>query len=336
MINVGIIGLGRAGRFHLRSIKAIDHFSLKYIVDPGLTANDPIFNGLDVELLSGTEKVLNDAFIDAVIISSPTQFHFQAIFDALNAGKHVFTEKPLGKTTEEIKRCYEAARNNNRALHLGFQRRHDQNFIELKRSISEIGSPRIIKTSSRDNPQPSIEYLKTSGNIFHDMLIHDFDMLLYLLGLKIPQSIYATGHAYDSNIEILNDFDTVMVHLQYEDGLIVTIDTSRTAPYGYDQRIEIFSEDGMAIAENQRNHTVEIHNESGRHHPPINYSFPQRYYNAYKNEMIAFANGILNDDLFTVTYEDCLMAHLMADMAYESAVSGEVIHIDREMLDFSI
>jgi len=330
MINLCIIGLGRAGRFHLRSIRNNPKLKLKYVVDPVITNDDPELQDLGVTILDHYSIALTDKDLHAVIVSSPTQFHYQAIIDALNAGKHIFTEKPLGKTAAQIKDCFDAAIVNDRVLHLGFQRRFDRNFIELKNAISKIGSPRIIKTSSRDNPEPSLEYLKISGNIFHDMLIHDFDMLLFLLGLKIPKSIYAMGHTYNPAIAEFDDFDTVMVTLHYGDGLMVMIDTSRVAAYGYDQRVEVFSKDGMAIAENQRDHSVQLHNTQGMNVAPINYSFPQRYLEAYGLEIEAFAKGIEHKQNFTITYEECLLAHLIADAAHESAVSGKVIDFNNK------
>jgi myo-inositol 2-dehydrogenase/D-chiro-inositol 1-dehydrogenase len=181
--------------------------------------------------------------------------------------------------------------------------------------------------SSRDNPQPSLEYLKISGNIFHDMLIHDFDMLQFLLGHKVPTSVFAIGHAYDPAIAALEDFDTVLVTLKYADGLICSIDTSRTAVYGYDQRIELFAENGMAIAENERNNTVEIHTEKGVFRNPINFSFPQRYKDAYAKEIADFVDGIQNGKLVNVPKDQCLLGHLIADAAYESCVSNKVVNI---------
>ena len=253
-ITICIAGLGRAGHFHLRSVQASELFTLKYIVDPALSVDD-LQVDQNVEVLSTLEEALTDSELDAVIVSTPTPHHYDHITQSLKVGKHVFAEKPLGTTVSEIQQCFDLAEEKGLALHLGFQRRCDQNFQALKESIQEIGRIRTIKTSSRDNPQPSLDYLRISGNIFHDMLIHDFDMLIYLLGLRVPESVYAIGYAYDQEIGNLSDFDTVLVTLKYPDGLMCAIDTSRIAVYGYDQRIELFGEKGMAIAENQRNDT---------------------------------------------------------------------------------
>ena len=325
-ISACIVGLGRAGRFHLNSILKLNQFELLYIVDPVVKRED-INKDLpeNAVFITSLDEAVSKPHLDAVIVSSPTHSHYDYIIQALENGKHVFTEKPLGKSSEEIIKCFELASNKNLALYIGFQRRYDVNFNELKAQINQFGAPRIIKISSRDNPKPSIEYLKNSGNIFHDMLIHDFDMLIYLLGERIPESVYVLSHAYDKEIAAIPDFDTVMVSIKYADGLMCSIDTSRTSPYGYDQRIEIFTEEGMVIAENQRNNTVEIYTETGKQQAPANYSFPTRYADCYLKELIHFGEGIHHGENFNVTKRECILAHQIADLCHESAQKKAVI-----------
>ncbi|MCH2082491.1 MAG: Gfo/Idh/MocA family oxidoreductase [Saprospiraceae bacterium] len=330
-IGVCIVGLGRAGRFHLKSIKNLDIFHLKYVVDTQLSEDDEVVQQHDFKLLKTIDEALNDDTLNAVVVSSPTQFHFDYITRSLDAGKHVFTEKPLGKTLAEIQSCFDLAAKKGLALYLGFQRRYDYNFKTLKSTIDQIQPIKIIKTSSRDNPKPSLEYLKISGNIFHDMLIHDFDMLIFLLGTRVPKSVFAFGHAYDENISTIPDFDTALVTIKYDKGLICSIDTSRTAIYGYDQRLELFGEHGMAIAENERNHSVQLHTAEGMYIAPINHSFPQRYKAAYATEMADFGNGILNQQLNNVTKKECVLGHLLANAAHQSAISGQAIDFENYM-----
>ena len=327
-MKVCIVGLGRAGRFHLNSINLIPSCEVKYIIDPVIACDIPAdIADCSIEVLDHADKALQDPEVSAFIVSPPTQFHFGYIKQALSAGKHVFTEKPLGKTTTEIEECYDLAAANQLCLFLGFQRRYDENFIALKKEISTIGPIRTLKASSRDNPKPSLDYLKISGNIFHDMLIHDLDMLLYLFDGQPPKTIYACGHAYDSDIASLADWDTVQLTIQFENGMICSIDTSRTAPYGYDQRLELFGEHGMAIAENVKNNTVQVYTEQGQQASPINYSFPQRYVAAYENEIADFIASIENGTKkHNISRSECLHAHHMADAAHESIKTGQVIN----------
>ena len=327
-IKVCIVGLGRAGRFHLASIKNLDSIELKYVVDPGLSTQDDIVQNNDFILLENIEEALADDELDAAIISPPTQYHFECVTRFLKAGKHVFTEKPLGRSLAEIQTCFDLSAEREKALFLGFQRRYDRNFRALKSKVATLEPVKIIKTSSRDNPQPSLDYLKISGNIFHDMLIHDFDMLIFLLGNEPPTSIFAYGHAYDEDIRNIPDLDTVMVILKYKTGLICSIDTSRNAIYGYDQRLEIFGEGGMAIAENERNHTVQMHTSQGMEVPAINESFPERYKEAYTAEIEDFAKALSQGQLTNVPRNECILGHLLANAAHRSVETGAPVDFE--------
>lgn len=323
-ISVCVVGLGRAGQFHLNSIRLSNAFALQYVVDTNIALAESEATQHNCKAVS-LDEALQDAALDAVIISTPTDYHYGYIRQALLAGKHVFTEKPLGHSLEEIMECFDLAAKKGLALYLGFQRRYDKNFQALKAALPTLGDSRILKASSRDNPRPSIAYLSISGNIFHDMLIHDFDMLCFLFGSELPTQVYAKGTAYDPEIKALNDYDTVMVHISYPSGLICSIDTSRTAPYGYDQRIEVFGANGMLLAENEPNNTVKLFTDKGQQQSPFNHSFPERYKAAYVIELEAFATGISTGTLNNVLKQECMLAHLLADAAYESATSGKVV-----------
>ena len=320
-----IIGLGRAGKFHLESIRQLNSCTLKYVVDPAIEMTDPIVASNEFSLISDLKIALSDPKVDGVIVAAPTQYHYELICQSLQAGKHVFTEKPLGKSPDEIIRCFDLAKARDLGLFIGFQRRYDSNFIALKQRLQNIGKVRTVKMSSRDNPKPSLEYLRISGNIFHDMLIHDFDMLQFLLGEQIPEAVAAFGHAYDEEIKKIPDYDTVLVTLKYSDGLICAIDTSRTSAFGYDQRVELFAENGMAIAENQKNDTVEVHTLEGRYQNPINYSFPDRYRQAYKKEIESFVAESTSGKKLNVSKNQCLISHLIAEAALISAIEKRVI-----------
>ena len=329
-VKVALVGLGRAGGFHLRSLSEHPGVLLKYIVDPAILETNPLLEAHpEVTVLPDLEPVLNDAEVDAVVVASPTPFHFEHITKALSAKKHVFSEKPLGQSLKDIKLIYQLARDNQRALFLGFQRRYDHNFQVLKSKLAKVGEVKLYRASSRDHPMPSMEYLRISGNIFHDMLIHDFDMLIYLLGSQPPESIVAIGHAHDPQIANIPDYDHVMVTLKYADGTICSIDTSRFASYGYDQRVEVFGESGMVTAENQSDHTVEVWDQHGAHKAPINYSFPQRYRLSYQLEIEDFIRGIFEKQLHNIPEEACLLSHLIAEAAFESCQKNQVVGFDK-------
>jgi len=150
-----------------------------------------------------------------------------------------------------------------------------------------VGALRLIKCCSRDNPLPPLDYLKVSGGIFCDMLCHDFDMI-HFLSDEMPIEVFTAGHCYDSRIAELDDIDMVVVTLKFGSGLLATVDCSRVAAYGYDQRVEVFGESGMATAHNQEDNTVVVATGSGFLHPPSQWSFPQRYKHTYTTELAEF------------------------------------------------
>ena len=335
-VKVALVGLGRAGGFHLRSLSQHPGVVLKYIVDPAISRDNQLLAAHPgVVILPDLEPVLNDAEVDAVVVASPTPFHFDHITSALQAKKHVFSEKPLGQSLKDIKLIYQLARDNHCALFLGFQRRYDHNFQVLKSKLAQLGEVKLYRASSRDHPKPAIEYLKISGNIFHDMLIHDFDMLVYLLGSQPPESIVAIGHAHDPEIANIPDYDHVMVTLKYASGTICSIDTSRFASYGYDQRVEVFGESGMITAQIQSDHTVEVWDQQGAHQAPINYSFPQRYRQSYQLEIEDFIQGIFNKQLHNISEEACVLSHLIAEAAFESCQQNQVVGFNKFVPDLS-
>lgn len=189
---------------------------------------------------SSLEVALADPSVDIVIIASTTDTHFPFIMKSLTAKKAVFAEKPISHEVHEVQQAVDLALQHNLPFVCGYQRRCDMNFRALKTQLDNgaIGQLKMIKSCSRDNPVPPIEYLRTSGGIFQDMLIHDFDMQEWLSGGQMPESVLSVGHCYNPEIEKMKDLDIVAVLVKYSSGLVTMIDTCRDAAYGYDQRVE--------------------------------------------------------------------------------------------------
>eukprot|EP01067_Filipodium_phascolosomae_P009180 Filipodium_phascolosomae@DN8117_c0_g1_i1.p1 len=347
-LRVCIVGLGRAGRIHLQSVtKQCQRLQLLSFVDTdprvvqdfiSTSATSAGRGGVihsrreleSVKRFDAIEQALEDPSLEAVIVASPTDTHFQMIQKALSAGKHVFAEKPLGNSTDDIVKCYDLAKEKDLCLHVGFQRRLDENFVALKERIAEAGTVRLVKITSRDNPRPPKEYLKSCGNIFHDMLIHDFDMLLFLFGLKAPEMVFACGHTFDEDLLDLNDNDTALVTLKYGNGMMCSIDTSRIAVYGYDQRVEVFGEDGMVCAQNAPQHNVRIFGKDSIKDSTYKQSFPQRYGKAYETELVTFVSEIRSKSghSTSLSKEDCVLAYQIADAAQESCLTGKAVRFN--------
>jgi len=290
-LGVSLVGLGRSGHFHLASIKNLSELvELKWCVDTNEEVSSKVAKEFGCKASKSIDGSLEDKSVDIVIIASTTDTHFPFITRSLAAKKAVFAEKPISHTVSEVEEAIQIALKNNVPFVCGYQRRCDSQFRTLKDQLDTgvIGELKMIKSCSRDNPVPPIEYLRTSGGIFQDMLIHDFDMQEWLSGGQVPESVLSVGHCYDKRIEEMDDIDIVAVLLKYKSGLITTIDTSRDASYGYDQRVEAFGSKGMLTAKNETTSQVELATVDGHLMPPAKWSFPQRYNHAYAVELSEF------------------------------------------------
>mmetsp|Transcript_44184 Transcript_44184/g.70209 ORF Transcript_44184/g.70209 Transcript_44184/m.70209 type:complete len:614 (+) Transcript_44184:95-1936(+) len=292
VVKVALVGLGRAGHFHMESVLQLPgSVRLAWVIDVDTEKAQRIAAEKGCNWSSRLDDALEGPnAVDAVVIASATDTHFPYIMQALRADKAVLSEKPISHELHEVEEAVELAKTKNLAFVCGYQRRADRHFRELKRQLDAgaIGSLKLLKTCSRDNPIPPMEYLRTSGGIFHDMLIHDFDMLDFLSGGQVPESVTSTGHSHHPEIKAMGDVDICAVMFKYASGLIAMVDTSRDASYGYDQRIEAFGERGMLTAKNELTSTIELATADGHLMPPAMYSFPQRYHEAYRSELTEF------------------------------------------------
>ena len=188
----------------------------------------------------------------------------------------------------------------------------------------DIGKVHIIKTTSRDFPLPSIDYLKISGGIFHDCCVHDVDVICWILGER-PHTVFCFANAFNPVIGALNDVDTVGVVMKFPSGVIGQIDLSRHAVYGYDQRIEVFGAEGMITSDNSPALNSHLFNRSGISQPPIKRSFPQRYAEAYENEMSHFINVVKKKENLWLSKDDALRAWRVVDAVEKSFHSGKPV-----------
>mmetsp|Transcript_74668 Transcript_74668/g.211227 ORF Transcript_74668/g.211227 Transcript_74668/m.211227 type:complete len:385 (+) Transcript_74668:111-1265(+) len=288
---VALAGLGRSGNFHLTSIRNLPQMvQLRWAVDVDEARAQCIASEMGCKWATSLDSALADPTVDMVVIASTTDTHFPLIMQSLGAAKAVFTEKPISHEVHEVEQACELALKRNLPFVCGYQRRCDGNFRALKGHLDDgaIGQLKMIKSCSRDNPVPPMAYLRSSGGIFQDMLVHDFDMQEWLSGGQTPESVLAVGHCYNPEIREMGDTDTVAVLMKYESGLITAVDTCRDAAYGYDQRVEAFGSKGMLTAKNELTSCVELASVEGHLMPAASWSFPERYKEAYATVLREF------------------------------------------------
>ncbi|MEM9393003.1 MAG: inositol 2-dehydrogenase [Pseudomonadota bacterium] len=324
MLRVGLLGCGRIGQVHAQSIKALRNAQVTAVADAIPEAAETLADSSGARV-SGAEEILRAGDIDAVVIGTPTDTHFDMIHGAAKAGKAIFCEKPIDMSVANIHACIEVVESAGIPFMTGFNRRFDPNFAHLRSRIAEgdIGAPELVSITSRDPAPPPISYIERSGGLFRDMMIHDFDMARFLMGEEFV-TLHAVGTALvDPAIGAAGDVDTAAVILTTESGRICQISNSRRAAYGYDQRIEVHGTLGMLRAENQLETTVELATANGFGRSPAQHFFLERYEGAYLAEMEAFVSAVGSGNAPDPGIRDGLAAQVLADAASEAQASGQ-------------
>ncbi len=298
-INVGLIGAGRIGRLHAEHLAfRIPEANLVAVSDIILAAAQKCAAQFGIPTAAQDHRVImENPDIEAVIICSSTDTHSQMIEEAAEAGKHIFCEKPIDFDLARIDRALAAVEKAGVKLQIGFNRRFDPNFRRVRELVAagKIGKPHLLRITSRDPAPPPIEYIKVSGGIFLDMTIHDFDMARYLIGSEVEEVYVAAGVMVDPAIGEAGDVDTAIITLRFENGVIGTIDNSRRAVYGYDQRVEVFGSGGMVTVSNKTPDSAVVNDGQGVHGPLPLYFFIERYADSYIAEMQAFIECVRQD-----------------------------------------
>ena len=293
MIRFGVIGAGRIGKVHAATIASNPNAKLVYIADAMPKAAEELAAKHGAKVAS-VDEIVKAKDVDAILIGSPTGFHAEQIQAASNNGKAIMCEKPVSLAVEAIRETLKVVEKNKSTLMIGFNRRFDPNFAELERRIRSgaVGDVEIVTVISRDPNPPPAEYVRGSGGLFRDMMIHDFDMARFLMGEEFVV-VHALGSSLvDKAIGFAGDVDTAAVQMQTVSGRIAVITNSRRATYGYDQRMEVHGSKGMLSARNVHNTTVELHNAQGTQADPVQNFFLERYFQAYTNELGAFIAAV--------------------------------------------
>ncbi|MEL6167797.1 MAG: inositol 2-dehydrogenase [Pseudomonadota bacterium] len=322
-MRVGLLGAGRIGNVHAQAISAHPKSDLVAVSD---VREDNAIALAETYGCSAqpSEAILADPSIDAVLIATSTDSHARLIEAASAAGKAVLCEKPVDLSLERATACRNAVGARASQVMLGFNRRFDPNFSALKAALDagEVGRAELVSITSFDPAPPPLEYIKVSGGLFRDMMIHDFDMANFLFG-ELPVRVFATGSSIvDPAIGAAGDVDTAVVTLTYSDGRIAVIKNSRRAVYGYDQRVELLGSKGLLQAQNMLENTVVMSTEAGVSSAKPQYFFLERYMSAYKAEWEAFVLAHANGARMPVSLEDGIAALAMAEAATQSAARG--------------
>lgn len=326
-MKVALFGAGRIGKVHAASIKMDPRSDLVAVTDVMTDAADALAQEHGIAARPA-EAILADPAIDAMLIASSTNTHADLIEAGVKAGKAIFCEKPIDLSLSRAQAVRAVAAHHDRPMMMGFNRRFDPNFAALKAALAggEIGKGELLAVTSYDPAPPPVSYIKVSGGLYRDMMIHDFDMCAFLFGM--PRTVMAHGSCLvDGEIGAAGDIDTAVVVLTYADGRLATIRNSRRAPYGYDQRVEVLGADGTLSAENEIENTLVKSTTAGVQSAKPVYFFLERYMRAYAIEWSAFVDAVVDGAPVPATIEDGVNALALAEAANRSLAEGRPVDV---------
>ena len=330
-VRIAVLGVGRIGKMHAEIIATkVPETSLAGVFDVNDAAAQAVSEELRAPVMT-VEEMLASPDVDAVAVCSSTDTHVDLIERAAAAGKAIFCEKPVSLDLAEVDRALAAVEAAGVPFMVGFNRRFDPTHAAVQQAVAkgQVGDPHLARLSSRDPAPPPIEYIKVSGGIFVDMMIHDFDMARFVVGSPVT-SVYATGAVrIDPAIGEAGDLDTAVVTLTHENGCITTIDNSRQAVYGYDQRLEVFGSTGMAVSENPTKNAAMVYSSSERQGSVLPYFFLDRYTDSYRIEWEDFARYVRDGGSSPVSGADGRAPVAIGIAAWESYRTGERVTVDR-------
>jgi myo-inositol 2-dehydrogenase / D-chiro-inositol 1-dehydrogenase len=330
-LKIGLIGAGRIGRLHAEHLTVrVPSAELVMVADVFEENARQCAKGYGIPLATQDyHAILDHPDIGAVAICSSTDTHARIIEEAAQAGKHIFCEKPIALDLSTIDQALDAVERNGVKLQLGFNRRFDASYRRVRQAIEqgETGRLQQIHIISRDPAPPPIEYIPTSGGLFLDMTIHDFDMARFLTASEVDELFVMAGVMVDPAIGEVGDVDTATILLHFTNGVIGTIENCRRAAYGYDQRVEVLGSEGAVQTENKYPNTAIISDSrSVRRDLPLHF-YIERYTESYVTEMQAFVDAVLHDRPVPVTGYDGRMAAVLGLAAKKSLAEHRPVRL---------
>ena len=324
-----LLGAGRIGQVHAKNVVARKDARLYGVVDVHGPAAAALAEATGARVFDHADAALADPAVDAVMICTSTDTHVEMILKAARARKPIFCEKPVDLDIAKVNTCLAEVKQHGVPLLMGFNRRFDPSFRALRERLKagELGEVESVKITSRDPQPPPPAYVKVSGGLFRDMMIHDLDMARYLLPEE-PSQVFATGSVLvDKAIGEAGDVDTAMVILRTRSGRLAHIDNSRRAAYGYDQRVEAFGQKGMLQAHNPTPTAVVATTGTGQQSDKPFHFFLERYASAYQAELDHFLEVLAGKAAPLVSGEDGRKALVLADAANESLRTGKLVEV---------
>jgi myo-inositol 2-dehydrogenase / D-chiro-inositol 1-dehydrogenase len=330
-LRMGVIGVGRIGRMHAELLaRRVPGAAVSMVHDALPGAAGTVGEVLGVPVASSVDELLRSPEVDAVAICSSTDTHADLLVAAAQAGKPAFCEKPISLDLAQVDRAAAAIEGAGIPVQIGFNRRFDPAHQSVAQAVGDgtIGDVHLVRISSRDPAPPPLEYVRTSGGLFLDMTIHDFDMARYVTRSEVVE-VFARGSLrIDPSFAEAGDVDTAVVTLTHANGCLTVIDNSRQAAYGYDQRVEAFGALGMAASENPLAHTGVVRTAEGTSQSALPHFFLDRYVPSYLRQWEAFVEAVREGHAPPVTIADGRAPLVIGLAAWRSLREGRLVRVE--------
>lgn len=327
-IRCAVIGVGRLGYWHAENLATrIKGAELVTVASSRKENAEKVARELGVKKWTNNpQEIFEDPSIDAVVIVTPTKTHAELIIQAARSKKHIFVDKPLTETVEEAEMVIQEINENNVFCQVGFMRRFDPAYVEAKRRIEngDIGQPIYFKGLSRDPGSPPEDYIKTSGGIFLDLCIHEYDIARFLMGDEV-KSVKAFGdvliHPFMNKYQ---DVDQSMTFMTFKNGASCDIEGSRNSSFGYDIRGEVIGTEGTIQIGSLQHHDIKILTSRGSAYDNVP-NFPIKFNESFLNELTHFIECLQKNERPQVSEIDGKIALEIAEAATKSFKTKETV-----------
>ncbi|MEM9222699.1 MAG: inositol 2-dehydrogenase [Pseudomonadota bacterium] len=331
-MRVAVLGTGRIGKMHAENIVKHDRTALAAVFDINRESADALAQQFGVTSAASPQEIFAADDVDAILVATATHTHADFIEQSVAAGKPVLCEKPIDLSLERVNACAQKVKGAGVPIQIGFNRRFDPGHKAARDAAhgGEIGALHQVLITSRDPEMPPRSYYETAGGIMRDMTIHDFDLARYMLG-ESPVEVFATASRLidPAMMSEIDDHDTVMIIMTCADGKQCHINNSRTATYGYDQRVELMGSTGMLISDNVSPTQVRRYGKKNANaSEPYLYFFIERYEAAFAAEIDAFVDAVAAGTEPSPSFEDGRQALILAEAAYRSLAEKRAVRVE--------
>ncbi|WP_210241773.1 MULTISPECIES: inositol 2-dehydrogenase [unclassified Mesorhizobium] len=331
MLRIAVLGCGRIGQMHAANVARHPRSTLAAVFDVNSEAAEKVAAAQGVKAAASAEDIFASDMVDAVLIATATPTHADYIEMAVAAGKAVLCEKPIDLSLARVEACAANIGETKIPIQLGFNRRYDPGHSAARTAMlaGDIGELHQVIITSRDPSLPPRAYLEAAGGLFRDMTIHDFDLARFMLGEE-PTEVFALANALiDPALgKELDEVDSAMFILRTASGKQCHINNSRTAVYGYDQRVELIGSAGMLLSDNRKPHELRrFTGTAAEASQPYQFFFLERYQEAFMAEIDGFVDCVEKGAVPLASFEDGRRALILAEAAYKSMKEGRLVRV---------